>query len=63
MFEFVNAYIEFLRDFKQLNRPEMPKFNVSAYTESEYLNAINEINLNYEFVDDLSITEHFLKGD
>ena len=59
----VEAYIEFLHSFTGLERPIMPKFDVSAYTESEYLNAINEINSNYEFVDDLSITEHFLKGD
>ena len=61
MNEFVNAYIEFLLNSRELVRPEMPKFNKLAYTESEYIHAINEINRDYEFIDDLSITEHFLK--
>ena len=63
MNEFVDAYIEFLQCFKEIERPLMPKFNVLAYTESEYLNVIKELNTDYEFVDDLNITEHFLKGD
>jgi hypothetical protein len=63
MNEFVNAYIEFLQISKEFIKPLMPKFNVSAYTESEYVKAINEINLDYEFIDDLTVTEHFLKGD
>ena len=63
MNKLVDAYIEFLQNSRELVRPVMPKFNVFAYTESEYENAINEINLDYEFIDDLSVTEHFLKGE
>lgn len=63
MNDYVQAYIEFLQDFNELERPVMPKFNEFAYTESEYVNAINEINKDYEFIDDFGVTEHFLKGD
>lgn len=63
MNKLVDAYIEFLLNSRELVRPAMPKFNVSAYTESEYVTAVNEINLEYEFIDDLSVTEHFLKGE
>ena len=63
MNEFVDAYIKFLHGFKEIERPLMPKFNVFAYTESEYLNVVKELNEDYEFIDDLNITEHFLKGD
>ena len=58
-----DAYIKFLLYFNELERPPMPKFDVFAYTESEYVSAIDEIIRDYEFVDDLSITEHFLKGE
>ena len=63
MFKLVNAYIEFLHSFTGLERPLMPKFDVSAYTESEYVTAINDIIREYEYIDDLGVTEHFLKGD
>ena len=63
MNEFVNAYIEFLLNFKELALPAMPKFNLLAYTESEYVNAVDEINRDYEFIDDFGVTEHFVKGD
>ena len=63
MNEFVEAYIEFLQNFSELDRPIMPKFNVYAYTESEYINAVEDTMRDYEFIDDLSITEHFLKGE
>lgn len=63
MIEFVNAYIEFLQNFAEVERPLMPKFDVSAYTESEYVTAINDVMREYEYIDDLGVTEHFLKGD
>ena len=63
MIDLVEAYIEFLQNFQELERPLMPKFNVSAYTESEYVGAVEDVMREYEFIDDLSVTEHFLKGD
>ena len=63
MIDLVEAYIEFLQNFTELERPLMPKFNVSAYTESEYVSAVEYVMRDYERIDDLGITEHFLKGD
>ena len=63
MNDYVEAYIVFLLNSRELVRPVMPKFNVSAYTENEYVTAINEIVKDYEFVDDMEVLEHFLKGE
>ena len=63
MNEIVDAYIKFLLNSRELIRPAMPKFDVSAYTESEYVTAINDVMREYEYIDDLGVTEHFLKGD
>ena len=63
MNDYVEAYIEFLARFNEVDRPLMPKFNTFAYTESEYVTAVNELMQDYEYIDDLGVTEHFLKGD
>ena len=63
MIDLVEAYIEFLQNFTELERPLMPKFNVSAYTESEYVSAIEDVMRDYDRIDDLGVSEHFLKGD
>ena len=63
MIDLVEAYIEFLQNFTELERPLIPKFDVTAYTESEYVSAVEDILKDCEYIDDLSITEHFLKGD
>ena len=63
MSEINDAYIEFLLKFRELERPLMPKFDVFAYTDSEYLNAIKDVENLFSLVDDLSVTERFLKGD
>ena len=63
MNDYVEAYIIFLLNSRELVRPVMPKFNISAYTENEYVTAINEIVKDYEFVDDMEVLEHFLKGE
>ena len=62
MNEIAEAYIKFLSCFKTVNKPLMPKFDVHAYTESEYLNAIYSINKELEKIDDLNLTIQFLKG-
>jgi len=56
-------YIEYLSNFKELNRPKMPNFDVGAYTDIEYVNAIKEINLDFDKVDDFKVYEKFLKGE
>ena len=62
MNDIVNAYIDFLLNFKELQRPLMPKFNKFAYTENEYLEVINLLDVDYNGVDDLQATIDFLKG-
>ena len=63
MFEFTNAYIEFLQNFKVVTKPKMPKFDVSAYTDSEYVCAVNSIMQDFNLIDDFSLTINMLKGD
>ena len=61
MFEIVEAYIKFLLGFNEKQKPLMPKFDIAAYTDNEYLNAINAINSYYENIDDFNSTLQFLK--
>lgn len=63
MYDLVEAYVEFLLGMKEFEKPEMPKFDVSAYTESEYLSVMEFIENDYKYLDDLRLTESFLKGD
>jgi len=49
--------------FGELTRPQMPKIDHSAYSDSEYKNAINDVMKDYENVDDFDITIKFLKGE
>ena len=46
------GYIEYLNSFKELKRPQMPNFDLSAYTDIEYHKAISEINEDFDNVDD-----------
>lgn len=63
MEEQVNAYIEYLQRFGVVQKPDMPKFDASAYTENEYVRAINSIEQDFEFADSVSLTEQYLKGE
>ena len=63
MNELAIAYIEYLANLKGLKLPKMPKFNTSAYTDNEYLNAIDALMRDYDKVDDVRVTENFIKGD
>ena len=63
MFDETKAYIEYLSKFRCINRPKMPKFDVSTYTDNEYRIAIHRIEKDFENVDDLYITERYLKGE
>ena len=58
----VLAYIEFLSHFKGIDKPTMPNFDVSAYTENEYLNAIENVVDDYSMIADFDITINHLKG-
>lgn len=63
MNEQVCAYIKYLQQIKQVNKPKMPKFDERAYTENEYVKAINSIENDFKFVDSIAVTERYLKGE
>lgn len=63
MFEQIEAYIEYLKNFGKVLKPAMPKFDVLAYTDSEYQNAINCVMQDYEKIDDVWLTIDYLKGE
>lgn len=56
-------YIKYLSSFKEMNRPKMPNFDLSAYTDNEYQKVINEINQDFDVVDDFDVYLRFLKGE
>lgn len=60
MSELIRKYIEYLSSLKQIDRPKMPKFDLKAYTDSEYTSAINSILADFDVVDDLQTTIKFL---
>lgn len=59
----VSAYIAYIARLKEIQKPEMPKFLVDAYTENEYRIAIEDVMTAFEDVDDFYLTERFLKGE
>ena len=59
----VSAYVEYLEKFGEVLRPQMPKFDYSAYSDNEYKNAITQVMKDYENIDDFDITIKHLKGD
>ena len=63
MYDLVNAYVDFLLGMKDFEKPEMPKFNESAYTESEYVSLMEYIENDYKYIDDFRVTIDFLKGE
>ena len=56
------GYFEYLSNFSGLTRPKMPKFNLDAYSDSEYIDAVNSVMKDYENVDDFDLTITHLKG-
>ena len=59
----VSAYIDYVSNLGEVVRPQIPKFRYSAYSDSEYKNAIFEVMKDYENVDDFDITIKHLKGE
>lgn len=47
----ITDYIKYILSLVEIKRPKMPTFSLSAYTESEYINAINEIMKEYSHLD------------
>ncbi len=63
MNEEIEEYEKYLLNFGVVNKPIMPKFDLLAYTDNEYLSAIFDINEVFDFVDDEHLTIMHLKGD
>ena len=63
MDEEIIAYQEYLLSFGAVNKPYMPKFDLRAYTDNEYLMVINSVMEDYSEVDDFQLTIDYLKGD
>lgn len=64
MNDLVSAYIEYLSGLKQIKKPKMPTFDVSAYNDIEYKKATQEIVEDFAKLeeDELEYVK-FLKGD
>lgn len=63
MDELVSAYIDYILNLKEVLKPPMPQFDVSAYTDSEYTNALMGSLASFDLVDDTYLTIEFLKGE
>ena len=51
MDEEIKAYETYLLNFGLVEKPQMPNFELSAYTDNEYKQAIFEIMNDFDFVD------------
>lgn len=63
MNEEIEEYIRYLESFNEIKRPILPNYDLSAYTDNEYLNAIENVMNDYESIDDLWVTLDYLKGN
>ena len=62
MLEEIKEYERYLLNFRIVNKPRMPNFDVFAYTDSKYISAISEIEKDFSCADDLLLTIAYLKG-
>lgn len=63
MNEEIMEYVKYLLNFGMVQKPEMPKFDVNAYTDNEYLSAIFESMNAFDLIDDEQLTIKHLKGE
>ena len=63
MWEEIQEYEKYLLNFGVVNKPIMPKFDVSAYTDNEYISIINELLKDFDLIDDEYLTVNRFKGD
>ena len=59
----IMEYEKYLLNFGMVKKPEMPKFDVSAYTDNEYLSALFESISAFDLIDDEYLTIKHLKGE
>lgn len=57
----VYEYIKYLSRLDTIKKPKMPRISPSAYTESEYLRAVDELMRDFDMIDDLSVSLEFYK--
>ena len=58
----IEEYAKYLLGFGVVKRPIMPKFDVKAYTESEYLSVVFEWQKLFNFDEEYLTIQH-LKGE
>ena len=63
MNEEINAYYEYLLNFDMVKKPQMPNFDVGAYTDNEYKTLIFDLLHDFDMCDDFNLTINHLKGD
>lgn len=63
MNEEILAYFEYLQKFKELEKPPMPKFDLLAYNDNEYMLAMKELEKEFDSIDDLQPTLKHLQGE
>jgi hypothetical protein len=56
-------YEKYLLNFCEVKKPTMPKFDLSAYTDNEYMSAIFECENVFNKIDDGYLVVMHLKGD
>lgn len=59
----IKAYEDYLLNFGVVKRPIMPKFDVLAYTDSEYTSVIQNLLEDFDLFDDEYLTVERFKGD
>jgi len=59
----VSEYIAFLSKFVDVDKPRMPKFDLGAYTDNEYLSAMRELNHAYDLIYDEELYNRYLRGE
>ena len=63
MDEEIKEYQNYLFNFGMIEKPLMPKFDLLAYTDNEYLYAINSIMEEFKCIDDFQLTINYLRGE
>jgi len=63
MDEEIMEYERYLLGFGVVEKPQMPKFDVFAYTDNEYLSAIFDCLNMFDKIDDDYLVMQHLKGD
>ncbi len=58
----VDDYILYIANMKEVVKPTMPNFDISAYTDSEYTSVVRELISDFENIDDLELTLQYLRS-